>query len=261
MEVESYQNGIPSWVDHSSADPASATAFYGELFGWDIETGPPEAGGYAMAMKNGRPVAGIGPTQGPGPAAWASYVNVDSADDTTAKAQAAGGRVMLAPMDVMEAGRLAVFSDPGGAVIGAWQPGAHKGAGLVNEVSTFSWTELITGDIEGCKAFYRAVFGWEPDTHEQPGGPSYTEFKVGGRSICGMMGRPPGMPAEAPSFWGVYFNVADTDAAVAEIQRLGGSLFMGPTDIPQGRFAVVADPLGAVFNVIAPPPPAPESST
>ena len=255
MEVESYEHGVPSWVDHSSADPGKAGAFYSELFGWDVQAGPPEAGGYAMATKNGRQVAGIGPAQGPGPTAWATYINVDSVDDIAARVEAAGGRVLMPPMDVMDAGRLGMFADPSGAVFGAWQPGAHKGAGLVNEESTFGWNELITDDVEGAKSFYKAVFGWEPATQEQGGGPGYTEFKVGGRSIAGMMGRPPGMPAGAPPFWGVYFIVPDTDAAAAKIKELGGALMMGPQDIPIGRIAVVADPLGAVFNIIAMSPP------
>ncbi|MGH2719551.1 MAG: VOC family protein [Actinomycetota bacterium] len=254
MEVESYDHGVPSWVDHSSADPAKASEFYSQLFGWDVQAGPPEAGGYGMAAKNGRLVAGIGPNMSPGPAVWATYVNVDSADDIAAKVEAGGGRVLAPPMDVMEAGRLGVFADPAGAVFGVWEPGAHKGAGLVNEESTVGWNELITDDVEGAKSFYGSVFGWEPDVHEQAGGPAYTEFKVGGRSIAGMMGRPPGMPAEAPPFWGVYFVVPDTDAAVAQITGLGGAVMMGPQDIPQGRIAVVADPVGAVFNIIAMPP-------
>ena len=58
------------------------------------------------------------------------------------------------------------------------------------------------------------------------------------------------MPAEMPPSWGVYFAVADTDATVAKARELGGSVFMGPTDIEPGRFAVLADNIGAVFNVL-----------
>ena len=65
-----------------------------------------------------------------------------------------------------------------------------------------------------------------------------------------MMLKSPEMPAEMPPSWGVYFAVADTDATVAKAQELGASLFMGPTDIEPGRFAVLADNVGAVFNVL-----------
>ena len=79
----------------------------------------------------------------------------------------------------------------------------------------------------------------------------YTEWQVNGRSVGGMMQKPPMMPAEVPPFWAVYFAVADTDAAVARVAELGGSVMMPPMDIEPGRFAAVADPFGAVFNVIA----------
>jgi len=122
----------------------------------------------------------------------------------------------------------------------------------VNEPGAFSWCELITTHVAAATGFYSAVFGWDAETHGEPGSPGgYTEFKVSGRSVAGMMAKPPNLPAEVPPFWAVYFSVADTDAAVARITELGGTLMMGPTDIEPGRFAVVADPAGAVFNVIA----------
>lgn len=249
MERDSYENGVPSWVDLASPDPARAATFYGQLFGWEVGPGEAEAGGYAIAQLRGRPVAGIQPQQSPGPSVWASYVNVDSADATFAKATDAGGAAILEPMDVMDAGRLAFFADPAGAVIGLWQPGAHKGAGIVNEPGTFSWNELITTDIDGSKTFYKAVFAWDAETHgEGPG--AYTEFKLDGQSVAGMMAKGSDMPAEMPPNWGVYFTVDSTDDALAEISRLGGSAITPVMDIEPGRFAVVADPFGAIFNII-----------
>lgn len=252
MEVESYEDGVPSWVDHSSPDPAKAGEFYSGLFGWTVDVGPPEYGGYAMARKAGKDVAGIGPLMGPGPTVWSTYVNVDSADDAAAKVTENGGQVLVAPMDVMEAGRMAIFMDPAGAVFGVWQPGAHKGAGLVNEDGTLTWNELVTSDVEGSKTFYGAVFGWGSASHEggPPGG--YTEWKLGDRTIGGMMAKPPGMPAEVPSYWGVYFVVSDVDATVAKATELGGDIFLPAFDSPQGRLAGIVDPFGARFSVINP---------
>jgi predicted enzyme related to lactoylglutathione lyase len=154
-------------------------------------------------------------------------------------------------MDVLDVGRMAVFTDSVGAFISVWQPGTHPGAQLVNEPGTWSWSELVTTDLEASKAFYGAVFDWGANT--QGAGPmgSYTEWQVGGRSVGGMMLKPPMLPAEVPPHWAVYFAVADTDAAVARVAELGGSVMMPAMDIEPGRFAVVADPTGAVFNVIA----------
>jgi len=253
MEMESYQHGVPSWIDHSSPDPAKASEFYRALFGWDIMEGGPEYGGYNLATKGGRNVAGIGPQMGgPGPSYWATYVNVDSADDVMEKVRAHGGTVIVEPMDVMDQGRMGVLADPAGALIGIWQPGSMKGAGLVNEPGTLGWNELVTSDVEGSLAFYGAVFGWGHASHEggPPGG--YTEWKVGGRTMGGMMAKPPGMPAGVPSYWGVYFVVSDVDATVAKATELGGSVFLPAFDSPQGRLAGIVDPFGAMFSVINP---------
>jgi predicted enzyme related to lactoylglutathione lyase len=148
---------------------------------------------------------------------------------------------------------MAIFADPTGAVIGLWQPNQHTGAQLVNEPGTYGWSELITTDLDRAKAFYRAVFGWDAESQGGPEGgpPAYTEWKLGGRSIGGMMLKLPEMPAEMPNFWGVYFAVADTDATVSQAQKLGGTLIMPPMDIEPGRFATMADPAGAMFNVLA----------
>jgi len=249
MEMDSYEHGVPCWVDLSTPDPAAAVGFYTGLFGWDVQVGPPEAGGYGMAMLKGRAAAGIGPQQNPGPPVWNTYVNVDDAEAVASLVPANGGTVVAEPFDVMTFGRMAVFADPAGAVISVWQAGEMWGAGIVNEPGAYSWSELMTTDTAGAESFYGAVFGWGAETHgEGPGG--YTEWQVGGRSVGGMMAKPPGMPAEVPSMWTVYFAVDDTDAAVAKATELGGTVRMPPRDIEPGRFAVLADPTGAAFSVI-----------
>jgi predicted enzyme related to lactoylglutathione lyase len=254
MEFERYDDGVPSWVDLGSTDPAKTRTFYGELFGWNCPEGPPEAGGYSVCDVGGKTVAGIGPQMNPDfPPNWMTYVNVDSADATAAKVAAAGGAVLVEPMDVMEAGRMGIVADPLGAVIGLWQPNQHTGAQLANEPGTYIWSELITTDLDKSKDFYKAVFGWDAEDQGPPGGPpAYTEWKIGGKSVGGMMLKQADMPADMPPNWGVYFAVADTDASVAKAQELGASLFMGPTDIEPGRFAVLADDVGAVFSILQP---------
>jgi predicted enzyme related to lactoylglutathione lyase len=242
MEMEHYANGIPSWVDMGSPELPKAKEFYGALFG-----------GYSVCDLNGKTVAGLGPQFDPNaPPSWNTHVNVDSVDETVAKVTENGGMVFMPPSDVMDAGRLAIFADPLGAVIGAWQPGQHPGAQLVNEPGTYCWSELVTSDLEVAKAFYGAVFGWGAEDQGPPGGPPmYTEWKVDGNSVGGMMLKPEQMPAEVPPYWGVYFAVADADASVARAQELGATLQMPPMDIEPGRFAMLVDPVGAMFNVLA----------
>jgi uncharacterized protein len=251
MDIDSYDEGVPSWVDLGTPDPAAAAAFYGGLFGWECPEGPPEAGGYRVCTLRGRAVAGIGPQMGPGPAVWTTYINVADADATAGKVTEAGGSVLAPPFDVMDAGRMGVFADTDGAAFAVWQPNGHPGAQVVNETGALSWNELMTADTDAAMAFYPAVFGWEVGKTPPEGPLAYAEWKVDGRSIGGLLPRPEGLPPEVPSYWGVYFVVDDTDAALGEVTRLGGSILMGATDIPQGRFAVVADHTGTPFNIIA----------
>ncbi len=250
MEIDKYEHGVPSWIDLGSPDPQRTADFYAALFGWECPEGPPETGGYRVCHIGGRPVAGLGPAQNPGPPVWATYIDVADAAATAEKVTAAGGQVILEPMAVLDVGTMAVFTDSIGAFFSVWQAGTHPGAGLVNEPGTWSWSELLTTDVAASIAFYSTVFGWGAVT--QGDGPmAYTEWQVDGRSVGGMMPKPPMMPAEVPPHWSVYFAVADTDAALVRIAELGGSVIMPAMDIEPGRFAVVAEPTGAVFNVIA----------
>ena len=254
MEFERYDDGVPSWVDLSSPDLAKTREFYGGLFGWNCPEGPAEAGGYSVCDIGGKTVAGLGPQMNPDfPPMWMTYVNVDDADATTAKVAPAGGTVLAGPMDVMDAGRMVILADPLGAVIGLWQPNQHTGAQLANETNTYGWSELITTDLDKSKAFYGAVFGWDAADQGPPGGPvMYTEWKVGDRSVAGMMLKNEEMPAEMPPNWGVYFMTGDLDATLAKVKELGGMAVFGPKEIEPGTFSVIADNVGAFFSVMQP---------
>ena len=259
-EVSEHTPGTPSWVDLSSPDPDAAARFYEGLFGWQAtETGPvEETGGYRMLQRDGRNVAGLGPTQGEGqPPMWTTYVSVEDAETTAAKVREAGGQVMMDAFDVLGAGRMAVLVDPTGAMISVWQPQSHRGADVVNEPGALCWNELATRDPDSAKRFYEAVFGWRGETSAY-GDTTYTEWKLGGRSVGGMIEMSDQWPAEVPAHWMVYFAVEDVDAAAAKVAELGGKVAVEPTDTPVGRFAVLTDPHGALFSIIALRQPPPE---
>jgi predicted enzyme related to lactoylglutathione lyase len=251
-EMSTYRDGVPSWIDLTSPDVGASMTFYTGLLGWEASAAAaPEAGGYTMFTMHGKQVAGVGPIMGPGhPPAWTTYVNVTDADATAKRAADGGGTVLLTPMDVMDQGRMAVFADPEGAVLGLWQPGAHTGAQLVNEPGAYCWSELAAHDVARAKDFYATVFGWDGIT-EQAGPVSYTEFRLAGAALAGMFKIGPEMPADTPPHWGVYIAVANCDATVAAATRLGAAVVRPPQDIRVGRFAVLADPQGAFFRVIA----------
>jgi len=244
-EMTRYQHGVPSWVDMGAHDLAAALRFYTQLFGWESQDMGEESGHYTITSKGGRQVAALSAAQDSGPPRWTVYVNVDDIDAVGEKVPGAGGAVVFGPMDVMEAGRMAIFTDPTGAVVAAWQPGQHLGAQLVNEPGTFIWSELASSDLAAAKAFYTEVFGWEWGGAEE-----YAEAQVSGRTIAGAMPRPPDMPAEMPDRWLVYFGAADVDADTQKAKDLGAGVIVGPSDVPgAGRFSVLMDPQGAAFGL------------
>jgi hypothetical protein len=249
-KITSYAPGTPCWVDIQCAD----------LVGWGYEPMTVEGiGSYPVGTVEGDRVAGLMPADEDGaPQMWSTHISVADADETTAKVTAAGGQVLAPPFDVPGLGRAAVFADPDGAVFEIWEPGGFAGAERVNGPGVLTWNELGTRDVEGAKAFYGAVFGWEAEEHElqrADGGPGpaiYVEWKLDGRDVGGMMDISGMLPAEVPAHWLVYFGVADTDAAVEKVKAAGGDVRFGPVDIPAGRFAVVTEPNAdpGVFAVI-----------
>ena len=254
-EMSEYAPGTPSWVDLGTPDIAGASTFYAALFGWTVvDAGPPElTGDYRTGELRGRPVAGLGPQADTDRLPWwTTYVAVTDVDATMAVVERLGGRVVVPPVDVLTVGRMAMAIDPVGAVFALWQARDHIGAGITNEPGTLCWNELTCRDVDTARAFYSAVFGWDPRPSDLlPSG--YTEWHLGHRSVGGLMQMNELWPADVPSHWMVYFAVADCDRSAERCTELGGAVFVPPTDIPPGRFAVLNDPYGAVFSIIALP--------
>jgi uncharacterized protein len=255
-ERSEYAPGTPSWVDLATPNLEASEAFYGTLFGWafDAQDTGDANNPYVLATQSGKAVAGMmnltpEMREGGMPPVWSTYVTVEDVDTSAAKAKDLGGSVMREPMDVMNAGRMAVLADPTGAVFCLWQPKQHIGAQIVNEPCALAWNELITPDVDTAATFYRELFGWNPSPMPMGDGPPYTVWMLGDdNGIGGAM--PPPMEG-MPPFWGVYFAVVDTDATVARAKELGASVLADPMDIPDvGRIAALADPQGAVFSII-----------
>jgi uncharacterized protein len=250
--------GTPCWADLGVDDLPGARAFYSGLFGWHVPPGPPEVGGYSMCELNGAMVAGIGPRMDPAspPAVWTTYLATADADATAARITAAGGQLVVEPFDVIDAGRMGIAADPGGAVFGIWQAGAQSGAQLANVPGSLIWNENMSRDLDGNKAFYQAVFGY-----------TYGDIAAGdfryatldlGESIVGGIGElGAGQPPEVPAHWSVYFAVDDADAAAATVTKLGGRVIAPAWDTPYGRMAVLSDDQGGVFSVMTAAPASP----
>lgn len=248
---ESAPLGAPCWIDLLSSDPDRAEEFYGRLFGWTALHIGPEFGNYVNFRKGDAVVAGMMRNDGAtgAPDAWTVYLASADAKATAEAAVAEGGQVLLEPHAVADLGSFAVLSDPGGAVVGLWQPGTFPGTGVVGEAGAPVWHELHTREYARVVDFYRTVLGWDTavlgDTDEF----RYTTMESGGTSHAGVMDGRAFLPEGVPSTWQVYLGAEDVDATLAEVERLGGSVRQPAEDTPWGRLAQAADPTGAVFKL------------
>jgi uncharacterized protein len=270
-ERDGYIPGVPCWIDTSQPDPEAAVAFYRDLFGWEFEdVMPPESEGkYFIGRIRGGDVAAVGsvPEGAPPMATWNTYVWVESADDAANKVREAGGNVLREPFDVMNAGRMAVCTDPEGAAFCVWQANDMKGAGIVNEHGSLNFNGLNTRDTDGAKSFYGSVFGWT--TIELPGAemwtlPGYgdhletndpglrervTELggPVGFEDVVASINPIPEEQPDTPAHWSVTFAVDDADEIASKAGELGAKVLIPPFDAPWVRMTILSDPQGATF--------------
>jgi predicted enzyme related to lactoylglutathione lyase len=272
-ERDGYIPGVPCWIDTTQPDPEAAARFYEGLFGWEFENVMPPGSDvkYLIGRIRGGDVAAVSsrPEGAPPGAVWNTYVWVNSADETAAKVREAGGRVLSEPFEVMDSGRMAVFTDPEGAVFAVWQAKQHKGSRIVNEHGSLNFNNLHTRDPEGAKAFYGAVFGW--DTLELDGGfqtwtlPGYGDYleldnpdmrknmaEVGApegfEDVVASLAPIPDDQPDTPPHWGLTFAVDDADEIAKAATELGGTVVVPPLDAPWVRMTVITDPQGATFT-------------
>jgi predicted enzyme related to lactoylglutathione lyase len=271
-ERDGYIPGVPCWVDTSQPDPEAAVDFYGGLFGWEFEDvmPPGSEGKYFIARLPGGEVAAVGsiPEAAPPTAMWNTYIWVDSADETASKVRDAGGGVVMEPFDVMDAGRMAVFTDPEGAAFCVWQAKENKGARIVNENGSLNFNGLNTREVDGAKSFYGSVFGWttlsldggtemwtlpgygdhlerdNPDLRKQM---AEADAPKGFEDVVASINPIADDQPDTPAHWSVTFAVDDADATAAKATELGGKLIVPPFDAPWVRMTVIGDPQGATF--------------
>jgi uncharacterized protein len=271
-ERDGYIPGVPCWVDTSQRDPEAAVDFYSGLFGWEFEDvmPPGSEGEYFIARLRGGSVAAVGsiPEAAPQTAMWNTYIWVESADETASKVRDAGGSVVMEPFDVMDAGRMAVFTDPEGAAFCVWQAKENKGARIVNENGSLNFNGLNTREVDGAKSFYGSVFGWttlsldggtemwtlpgygdhlerdNPDLRKQM---AEADAPKGFEDVVASINPIADDQPDTPAHWSVTFAVDDADATAAKATELGGKLIVPPFDAPWVRMTVIGDPQGATF--------------
>jgi predicted enzyme related to lactoylglutathione lyase len=238
--------GAPCWIDLSTSDPAKTEAFYGALFGWVADAPNPEFGGYRNLRKDGVAVAGVMEAMDGAPDAWGVYLAAPDVGKVVANAPG----VISPAMEVGPLGTMAIVTDPGGSLIGAWKAGEHKGFGIYGEPDTPGWFELHTDAYDAAVAFYADTFGWPAHTAMDEPGFRYTTHGEGEAQLAGIVDSS-AWPDDNKG-WHVYFTVADADASFAKAVSLGATAVDSVEDTPYGRLATLRDPNGALFKLQQP---------
>ncbi len=245
--------GSINWVDLSTPDAAASAAFYGELLGWDYTKSVTPMGEYTVAKVGEREVAGMmeqDPTMADSPPVWTLFFYVEDMEATLAQVKAAGGTILEAPFDIPDGPRICVAADPAGAMLALLAGGVRpEGEYFFTSPGAVCWFELLTDGIASAETFYTSVFGWDGSTLAV-GTKGYTMFTLGGEDVAGMKPLPKGEPPSAGPYWITYFAVADCAVAEESAVELGGAVLRTATEIPEGKYAVLADPHGAIFAVM-----------
>lgn len=249
---ESTPIGAPCWVELSTPDTTRSLDFYCSLLGWEAEPPAADFGGYINITLRGVRIAGC-MANPDGPNGWAVYLATDDARKTIDAAVTNGAQVLVDAMPVGELGTMGFLLDPTGAAVGLWEPGLHKGSGLIAEHGAPTWCELYTRDHDAAVAFYRNVFRWDTAAVSATPEFTYTTQVEGDKVLAGIMDATSFLPEGVPAHWATYFAVDDIDATMEQVSALGGAVVVPAEDTPYGRLGTATDSTGAMFKLITLP--------
>jgi len=243
------------WYDVMTSDTQAAAEFYAAVAGWQQRDGGP---GYTIFTADGIGIAGLmevppdAAAMGAKPA-WMGYIRVDEAAAACAAIAAEGGVVHKGPVTIENIIAFAVAADPQGAgfLIAQPLPGMPQERPVPGAPGTIGWHELMAEDWQTAWPFYETLFGWTKSAAMEMGEMGvYQIFRMGGEDAGAMMTRPPGVPV---SYWNYYITVASVTAAAGTIAERGGTLLLGPMEVPGGQHILQAlDPQGALFCLVSP---------
>jgi predicted enzyme related to lactoylglutathione lyase len=238
------------WFEYVSGDTQKAKGFFGELFGWTTQEVPMPDGAYEMIASGGRTIGGYlaTPFGAPKEAHWLSHLAVVDAKATAEQVTKLGGKVLKPLLKISNFGTMAIVADPQGGVLALWQPAKSEEQPAAT-TNTFCWNELASSDPAASVAFYNAIGGFTSKAMEMPTG-AYHVLESGGQPRAGVMAK---MMPEQPHAWLPYVQVANADKTVDKAKKLGGTVIVPPTDVPNvGRFSILTDSLGGAIGILQP---------
>jgi predicted enzyme related to lactoylglutathione lyase len=254
--VDRHPAGNFVWLELATSDQSAAKNFYSSLFGWETKDSPmgPDAV-YTMFRLNDRDVAGgfqLSAEERRIPPHWQLYVAVENADASASRAAELGAKLVHAGMDIPNVGRMAVLQDPTGAMLSVFQPGQHRGMGIVGEAGAFCWADLLTRDRTAATHFYGSLFVWEFTLGKDKDPSGYLHIRNGEPYIGGIPG-PGTLPPHTPPHWLAYIQVLDCASVTARAESLSAKILVPPSTVEnQLHFSVLADPQGAAFALFQP---------
>lgn len=244
------------WYELMTPDPEGAKKFYDDVVGWNIGAKPDGEMDYRMigcgegfvggvlGLSDAMIAGGAFPT-------WLGYIGVDDVDAATKAAADSGATVTMQPFDI-PAGRIAMISDPQGAAIYLMRGAVEGGTSTVfseTELGHCGWNELVTSDSEAALDFYTSNFNWSRPEPMDMGPMGKYHFIASGDTTIGAVCGP--MPDMGAPKWNYYFRVPSIEAAVAKVNAGGGSVSMGPHEVPGGDWIIIGnDPQGATFCLV-----------
>jgi predicted enzyme related to lactoylglutathione lyase len=241
------------WTDLSTPDCDTAKAFYSALLGWELEDVPSPMGTYVVGKVDGKEVAGMmsqSPEQSGVPPMWQIYLKSDRIEDTLERIMSHGGSTLVPPFEIPD-GRIAIVADPTGAGFCLMEVPEAGGFEIRGIAGTVCWAEVLTRDPDTAIEFYTTVFGFDARTEPSATGSLYTTLMHEGQPMLGLMPMPPMVPAAAPAFWQIYFQVDDLDDTMAHAKDLGAAVLAPKMQIgDKVWFATLLDPQGAGFSIL-----------
>ncbi len=248
------------WYELMTPDAEGSKAFYDRVVGWSIQTTHGDSKDYGFInTADGGMTGGVlhltpeMKQHGARPC-WVGYLGVDDVDTSLDAVRAAGGSVLMPARDIEMAGRIAMVADPNGApfyvMTPAPQPGGGEGTAFSPTlIGRCAWNELMGADQKAALDFYTGLFGWSlPEPMDMGEMGTYQFVTHDGVTTGAIMRKPPQAPVSA---WSHYFRAADIDASKAAAEEAGGTIMIGPMEVPGGDWIIQGmDPQGAFFALV-----------
>lgn len=247
--MTTYRHGTFVWRELMTTDPEAAERFYGELFGWKSMAMPMPDGQTYRIMKAGETQVGgifkLSAEMKGVPPHWVPYVSVADVDAAAKRATERGGKVVMAPMDYPNVGRMAGFLDPaGGSFFVMKSQNGDSTPAMPPKAGEFCWEDLNAIDLDATKNFYSHVVGWKISSFQ--GMDVFGNGEGMQNQVASLQKAPPGVPQS----WLSHVVVDGLASARDRAKRLGAKIMMEEIKVPGiGAFAVVLDPQGAAISM------------